>query len=75
MLDRQVLPLAGIARLRRRLSLKSYREKEFLKRENRSARPLTERNIDMFCIVQDQQDARMRRAPNVYVAEWLQKLP
>jgi hypothetical protein len=75
------LPLAGIRRLRDTLSFKNTRsalaEKELLKRENRCARPLTQRNIDTFLIEQDQNDARqyVQRTREVQVSEWLQQLP
>jgi hypothetical protein len=73
------VPLGGISRLRDRLSFKNTRsalaEKELLKQENRCTRPLTERNVDTFLIEQDQQDARIRRAADLHVSQWLQQLP
>jgi hypothetical protein len=66
-------------KLRNRLSFKSaraaYAEREILKRENRAARPLTQRNMDTFLIEQDLHDARVRRAENLHVSQWLQQLP
>ncbi|EED24312.1 hypothetical protein TSTA_076770 [Talaromyces stipitatus ATCC 10500] len=66
-------------KLRNRLSLKNARaaiaEREILKRENRAARPLTQRNMDTFLIEQDLHDARVRRAENLHVSQWLQQLP
>ncbi|EEA20494.1 hypothetical protein EYB25_007998 [Talaromyces marneffei] len=66
-------------KLRNRLSFKSaraaYAEREILKRENRAARPLTQRNMDTFLIEQDLRDARVRRAENLHVSQWLQQLP
>lgn len=67
------------SKLRSRLSFKSaraaYAEREILKRENRAARPLTQRNMDTFLIEQDLHDARVRRAENLHVSQWLQQLP
>jgi hypothetical protein len=73
-------PLVNISsKLRNRLSFKSaraaYAEREILKRENRAARPLTQRNMDTFLIEQDLHDARIRRAENLHVSQWLQQLP
>ncbi|KAH8697438.1 hypothetical protein BGW36DRAFT_259012, partial [Talaromyces proteolyticus] len=66
-------------KLRNRLSFKSARaalaEREILKRENRCKRPLTQRNVDTFLIEQDLNDARIRRAENLHVSQWLQQLP
>lgn len=73
------MPLAGITKLRDRLSFKHARaalaEREILKRENRCKRPLTHRNVDTFLIEQDLNDARIRRADNLHVSQWLQQLP
>jgi hypothetical protein len=73
------MPLAGITKLRDRLSFKHARaalaEREILKRENRCKRPLTARNVDTFLIEQDLNDARIRRADNLHVSQWLQQLP
>ncbi|CRG84931.1 hypothetical protein PISL3812_02100 [Talaromyces islandicus] len=73
------MPLAGITKLRDRLSFKHARaalaEREILKRENRCKRPLTERNVDTFLIEQDLHDARIRRADDLHVSQWLQQLP
>lgn len=67
------------SKLRNRLSFKSaraaYAEREILKRENRAARPLTQRNMDTFLIEQDLHDARVRRVENLHVSQWLQQLP
>lgn len=75
------IPLVNvnISKIRDRLSFKSARtalaEREILKRENRAARKLTQRNVDTFLIEQDLHDARVRRAENLHVSQWLQQLP
>lgn len=74
-------PLAGIRRLRETLSLKqtwtAYAEKERLKALNRHARPLTHRNMDVFLIAQDQQEARqsVQGIAHNHVSKWLRQIP